>query len=208
MRFVLAAVVAVLAHAALLFALSPAEAKVVAPIEAVPFEVAITEVPPRPRGERGGEQPARSPPRARVPGAAAKPESVAAVAALELEVGAAEPAVREAEVEVAPAPRPAPASQDSETPEVNVNALVHARLSSAAERCYPAAARRFRQRGTVTVTFCGDLDARIVNGAVAQSSGASLLDAAAQNCVLAQSSPLPVEAASRCFSVPVRFGAP
>jgi TonB family protein len=85
--------------------------------------------------------------------------------------------------------------------------MVYARLAALAERCYPAAARRFRQRGTVELGFCTDAHGGTVSSEVKHSSGAALLDAAAKGCVIEGAAPFPLEAASRCFSVPVRFGA-
>jgi TonB family protein len=83
---------------------------------------------------------------------------------------------------------------------------VHARLAAVADRCYPAAARRFQQRGTVQLAFCTDANGSAISTNVTQSSGAELLDAAARGCVLENAVPFPREAASRCFTVPVRFG--
>ena len=88
-----------------------------------------------------------------------------------------------------------------------VGALVHARLAAMAEGCYPSAARRFQQRGTVQLSFCLDASGGAASTSITQSSGAALLDAAAQGCVVQKAAPFPPEAASRCFSVPVRFGA-
>lgn len=89
----------------------------------------------------------------------------------------------------------------------DVGALVHERLRVAAERCYPPAARRFQQRGTVAVTFCTDGAGQVLRREVSRSSGAALLDGAATDCVVPTAAPFPVAAASRCFTVPVRFGA-
>ncbi len=119
---------------------------------------------------------------------------------------------------VEPGPKPgvgAPAAPGPEQPRggsgpvdpsAEVIALVHARLAAAAERCYPAAARRFRQRGTVQLSFCTDDRGGTSSTSVTQSSGAELLDAAARGCVLENAAPFPPEASTRCFSVPVRFG--
>jgi TonB family protein len=84
---------------------------------------------------------------------------------------------------------------------------MHARLAAMADRCYPPAARRFQQRGTVQLSFCTDATGATASRTVTQSSGAELLHAAAQGCVVDSAAPFPREAASRCFSVPVRFGA-
>jgi TonB family protein len=87
-----------------------------------------------------------------------------------------------------------------------VVALVHARLAAGAERCYPAAARRFQQRGTVEVRFCVDGQGAVQGAQVQRSSGADLLDAAVSACVLPQAAPFPESTRGRCFTVPVRFG--
>ncbi len=100
-------------------------------------------------------------------------------------------------------PDPLPRGGEAET----LVALVHARLAVMAEGCYPAAARRFQQRGTVQLSFCLDAQGAAASTSVTQSSGAELLDSAAQGCVVQKAAPFPLEAASRCFSVPVRFGA-
>ena len=98
---------------------------------------------------------------------------------------------------LAPAPIPVPD---------NVPALVHARLAAMADRCYPAAARRYQQRGTVQLSFCTNAQGGASSSEVTQSSGAALLDAAARGCVVENAAPFPPEAASRCFTVPIRFG--
>jgi TonB family protein len=115
----------------------------------------------------------------------------------------------------APDPDPPPAAQgeggaggpaSADASAVDVVALVHARLAAVADGCYPAAARRFQQRGTVGLAFCADARGAPTGTSVTQSSGATLLDDAAKGCVLERAAPLPPEAASRCFTVPVRFG--
>lgn len=112
----------------------------------------------------------------------------------------------EGDAMVAPHPDPLPAGAEREKGP-DVTALVHARLAAMADRCYPAAARRFQQRGTVQLSFCTDANGGAASTSVTQSSGAALLDAAARGCVVESAAPFPPEAASRCFSVPVRFGA-
>lgn len=99
-------------------------------------------------------------------------------------------------------PPPAPAA-----PAVDLTALVHARLAAMADRCYPQAARRFSQRGTVELSFCLDAKGATASSEVTRSSGAELLDSAARGCVLEGAAPFAPEAASHCFTVPVRFGA-
>jgi TonB family protein len=111
-----------------------------------------------------------------------------------------------------PHPDPLPqagegAPSGSAIQKVDDAALVHARLAEAARRCYPAAARRFRQHGTVTVSFCADSSGGVIDAAVKESSGAQLLDDSALHCVLATAAPFPPEAASHCYAVPVRFDA-
>ena len=86
-------------------------------------------------------------------------------------------------------------------------ALVHARLAAVADGCYPAVARRYQQRGTVQLSFCTDASGGAASSSITVSSGAEVLDAAARGCVVQRASPFPAVAASRCFSVPVRFGA-
>ncbi|MGV3621844.1 MAG: TonB family protein [Archangium sp.] len=83
---------------------------------------------------------------------------------------------------------------------------MHTRLAGLARGCYPAAARRFRQKGSVGLRFCADERGVITDSRMLATSGADLLDTAAKTCVLENASPLPIEAASSCFSVRVRFG--
>ena len=92
-------------------------------------------------------------------------------------------------------------------PSPEIIALVHARLAAVAEGCYPPVARRYQQRGTVQLSFCTDAGGAAASSTVTLSSGAEVLDAAARGCVVERASPFPAAAASRCFSVPVRFGA-
>ncbi|MFT3711038.1 MAG: TonB family protein [Archangium sp.] len=98
---------------------------------------------------------------------------------------------------------PAPAA-----PTPDFDALVHGRLVNAAAQCYPAAARRFKQQGTVELSFCADASGALNQGSVKKSSGSELLDRAATECVLARASPFPSGAEGRCYSLPVRFGGP
>ena len=90
-------------------------------------------------------------------------------------------------------------------PAVDLGAL-HARLARAADRCYPAAARRFRMVGTALVEFCVDGAGALARAALAQSAGSPLLDSAATDCVVPGAMPAPPEAAGGCYRVPVRFG--
>jgi protein TonB len=100
-------------------------------------------------------------------------------------------------VEVA-APEPASAAFDL--------AALHARLAASAQRCYPAAARRFGLTGVAVLDFCLDAAGALTSHQLARSSGQSLLDTAAVDCVLQGAQPFPAEAFGGCYSVPVRFG--
>lgn len=100
----------------------------------------------------------------------------------------------------------APSAPAGEAREVDLTALMHARLAAVADGCYPPAAKRFRQRGTVQLSFCADASGAASATRVVESSGAALLDAAARGCVLEKAAPFPAEAGGRCFTVPVRFG--
>lgn len=83
-------------------------------------------------------------------------------------------------------------------------AALHARLSTSARRCYPAAARRFRLEGVVPVAFCLDPGGALRSVELRGSTGASVLDRAARECVVQGA--LPLEGAGSCFLVDVRFG--
>ncbi len=83
-------------------------------------------------------------------------------------------------------------------------AELHQRLAAAALRCYPDAARRFRARGEVVVSFCLDGTGNATDVARVASSGSALLDRAATECVLPGA--LPVPGAAGCYRVPVVFG--
>lgn len=85
-------------------------------------------------------------------------------------------------------------------------AALHGRLADAARRCYPAAARRFQQRGTTLVSFCLDANGAPQEREVVHSSGSALLDDAAIHCVVNGASPFPAEGWNQCFQVPVCFG--
>lgn len=102
---------------------------------------------------------------------------------------------------------PAAMGRANAAPGADVVGLVHARLAAGAERCYPAAARRYQQRGTAEVRFCVDESGRALETSLVKTSGSSLLDAAVGDCVLPAASPFPSSAQGHCFTVPVRFGA-
>lgn len=79
-------------------------------------------------------------------------------------------------------------------------------LKRAARKCYPAEARRFRERGVALLRFCVGSASRLDNVQLASSSGSPSLDRAARECVVASAAPYPSEAVGRCFTLPVRFG--
>lgn len=79
------------------------------------------------------------------------------------------------------------------------------RLQEGALRCYPSAARRFRQLGEAQVRFCLDGAGALREATVAVSSGSALLDHAASECVVPGAAPFGPETFGRCFTVPVRF---
>jgi TonB family protein len=80
---------------------------------------------------------------------------------------------------------------------------LHARLSSAASRCYPPAARRHRLTGSVEVFFCVDAGGQPSRIERRGSSGSELLDRAAESCVVQGAAPL--RAPEGCYRVPVVF---
>ena len=84
-------------------------------------------------------------------------------------------------------------------------AALHAALAESARRCYPAAARRFRLTGEAQVSFCLEASGALASTALTRSTGESLLDAAAKDCVIAGAMPMPTQAAGGCYAVPVRF---
>jgi TonB family protein len=84
-------------------------------------------------------------------------------------------------------------------------AAMHARLAASAQRCYPAAARRFSLTGEAQIEFCLDDQGRLSSTKLTHSAGQALLDDAARDCVVVGALPFPAEAAGGCYSVPVRF---
>jgi TonB family protein len=81
---------------------------------------------------------------------------------------------------------------------------LHRRLAAAAARCYPAAARRFRLQGEVPLHFCLDAAGTPTAVRLQGSTGSSLLDSSALECVVPGAQPLP--GFEGCFLVPVHFG--
>ena len=80
---------------------------------------------------------------------------------------------------------------------------LHNRLSAAARSCYPPAAKRFRLQGIVPVHFCIDGRGSLTRVDRQRSSGSTLLDRAALECVLPGAAPLPGPAG--CYDVSVEF---
>jgi TonB family protein len=82
-------------------------------------------------------------------------------------------------------------------------AELHRRLDASAQRCYPAAALRFRLEGEVPINFCLDGSGGLSTVTLQGSTGSPILDRAAQGCVVQGAVPLP--ATSGCYDVQVRF---
>jgi TonB family protein len=142
--------------------------------------------------------------------ASTKVEAVVALLAAQSDSGSAAggPTAR------APSAAPENATENTEqndgaavrTSEATLEALVHARLQTAATSCYPATARRFHLTGKTVVSFCVGLEGRAHKIAVSQSSGTTVLDEAATQCVIEKSLPFPLETSGHCFEGPVNFG--
>jgi outer membrane biosynthesis protein TonB len=98
-----------------------------------------------------------------------------------------------------------PAGAADGSPDPGLLAELHRRLSVAARRCYPAAARAFRLRGSSPVRFC--LDGKGNAGAVSLlgTTGSPLLDRAAEDCVIPGALPLP---GTGCYTVRIDFTGP
>jgi len=84
-------------------------------------------------------------------------------------------------------------------------AVLMARLSAAALRCYPPQAVRFHLSGETHLSFCLGEDGRASAVKLARSSGSEVLDRAASECVLPGA--LPLSGAAGCYELPVRFAA-
>lgn len=69
--------------------------------------------------------------------------------------------------------------------------------------CYPAAARRRRTEGAVEIRFCTDAAGMPTELDLLRSSGSSLLDRAAAECVVRGSAPFALR--ERCITVPIEF---
>jgi TonB family protein len=83
---------------------------------------------------------------------------------------------------------------------------LHQRLSDSARRCYPPAAARLGLRGEVQLHFCLSRDGAALVADLWGSTGSSLLDRAARECVLAGA--LPVSGIPGCYEVPILFAGP
>jgi outer membrane biosynthesis protein TonB len=105
------------------------------------------------------------------------------------------------------APRGLPRLGGAPQGEVSPVALaqLHARLQASADRCYPAAARRYRVGGEALLHFCSDGRGGFDSTSLARGTDSALLDTAATDCVLPGAAPLPTGLGG-CFTVPVRFG--
>jgi protein TonB len=177
-----------------------------------PFEVFEAPAPaPRPPARTSEEKP--RPVKAPRPTVAAPEPAPVTPATVDLAVAApgAEPVAAGESEAAPPAEAPAPLTPAlSPTGErertVDLTAL-HAALAESARRCYPAAARRYRLAGDATVDFGLDASGGLTSTKLARSTGQSLLDDAARECVVAGALPLPPQAAGACYQVPVRFGA-
>ena len=167
--------------------------------------VALASPLPRPGGGPGEGKEQQKKVRARRPAAldvAEAPAVVADVIAAEPEAPAEEPAASE----VAPALGPlTPALSPPEVREAFDVTALHAALAESARRCYPAAAKRFHLTGEAQLAFCLDASGGLKSTTLASSTGQSVLDAAAKDCVIAGAMPLPARAAGGCYTVPVRF---
>ena len=101
---------------------------------------------------------------------------------------------------------PGVAAEGPKGPEAPLDtAALSRRLQQVALRCYPAAARRFRQTGEAQVRFCLDGAGALRESKVIHSTGSALLDHAATDCVVPGAAPFGPETFGRCFAVPVRF---
>ncbi len=76
-------------------------------------------------------------------------------------------------------------------------------LRRSAERCYPAAAARYRLTGTASISFCVEPGGSFSALRLERTSGHSLLDRAAVSCVVPGAVPLRVSPG--CFTLPVAF---
>jgi len=82
-------------------------------------------------------------------------------------------------------------------------AMLEAHLRTHAPRCYPPAARRRAIQGGAELHFCVGEDGMPGSIRLEKSSGSSLLDRAAIDCVLRGAAPLP--GPRGCVTVPVWF---
>jgi protein TonB len=85
----------------------------------------------------------------------------------------------------------------------DINIKIQKRLQSSVNGCYPFRALRLNLQGTVRIGFCIDHNGKEHNVEIQKSSGYSVLDQAAVDCVLKNATPFPC--APQCVSVPIRF---
>jgi len=154
--------------------------------EAVPIEKA--KEPEKPKAAKAKPKPAAKPKPKEEPKKAAKPKPVSAPAAVESRV-AENPAPTAAPAKAASANAPQNAAiSDAPVRVTNPN------YAGACPISYPERARRRSQEGTVVIHAVIGIDGKPIEVTVAQSSGHSLLDEAAQ------------EAIAHCAFVPQQVG--
>lgn len=86
---------------------------------------------------------------------------------------------------------------------VSDTALLQRQLVASARRCYPPAAKGYRLHGEVVLSFCVDGTGELASVALSGTTGSSLLDRAAHECVVQGA--LPLAAERGCYTVPVKF---
>lgn len=154
---------------------------------------------PRPPAPSPRQRQSDTPPAPRAP----VPSPTAATTATEPRALPAEPATSSAsEAFPPPEPLPSPAlapppASAAEFDQLRATYLATVRGAVEARKTYPPLARRSRQQGTVLVRFRLDCDGRLLELALAASSGRPLLDRAALQAV---------EAVGRFPAFPVQLG--
>lgn len=89
--------------------------------------------------------------------------------------------------------------------ETMLRAALQAHLRARSDRCYPAAARRRGIEGEARLSFCVDEAGAPGRIRLVRSSGSSLLDDAAEACVIRAAAPLPGPPGCVELSVPFRL---
>lgn len=140
------------------------------------FDVPAPEAPPSeplPEPEPQPERPAETPPAAQpAPATAAPVPAVAAPAAMTVPLPAVASPQTPAQPQAPAAPPPPP--RGASTRPADWQARVLARLN--AVKTYPASARARRQQGVVQIRFVIDRQGRVLEAALARTSGFALLD--------------------------------